>query len=725
MKLITLLLSAAFANAATYTETVDLQNAGQYAVLAMSGISTIDARIEGDIGVSPIAATAMTGFGLEMDENGQHSKSSLVGGRCYGADHAVPSPAVLTQAVIQMQEAYTKASLRTTSDSSRINLLNGDIGGQTLTPGVYSFTTAINIYSTLYLDGDEDDVFIIQTTGVLTIAADTYVKLAGNVQAKNIFWVVAGNAALGARSIFKGVLLVKTDVAMLAGSTLEGRVLSQTAVNLMEGAKVTEARVDVTVGPRQEWINLEEACAFAVISEKGTTNMGGGSMIIGDMGLSPAAASYNTGFGESLPAGSPYATSAQVSGKMYAADYAVPTPAMLTKAVIAWQAAYTNAAGRVNLDQSRINIGGGDIGGLVLTPGVYTFDRGVQIQLDVTFDGGPDDVFIIQTTGVLSTPTAGKKVILTGGAQAKNVIWQVAGNVALKADTQFQGIIMTWSYAALEARATVNGAVFAKTQVTLIQNTITGAAGNCAAPTEYVDPPAPTPAPVAQQKAVELGTSKDYAITAVGEVKTTPSSTVTGNIAVSGSQDTIVGFGLTLDVDGKFAVSSQLSGKVFASDMLFPVPNELTAAVKAMIEAFVDAMGRPNFDDARINLGGGDIGGKVLTPGVYTFTVSLDIPEDITLDGGPNDVFIIQVDGPLTLADDTEVLLSGGVDPNNVFWVVTGPVSVGSDSSMQGVIMGADDILMKPGSNLDGRIQGQKNVVLQVAVIGTEAAFCT
>jgi hypothetical protein len=520
--------------------------------------------------------------------------------------------------------------------------------------------------------------------------------------------------------------LVKTDVAMLAGSTLEGRVLSQTAVNLMKGAKVTEAKVDVNAGPRQEWINLEEACAFAVISEAGTTNMGGGSMIIGDMGLSPAAASYNTGFGESLPAGSAWATSSQVNGKMYASDYAEPTPPMLTKAVIAWQAAYTNAAGRVNLDQTRINIGGGDIGGLVLTPGVYTFDRGVQIQLDVTFDGGPDDVFIIQTTGVLSTPTAGKKVILTGGAQAKNVIWQVAGNVALKADTQFQGIIMTWSYAALEARATVNGAVFAKTQVTLIQNTITGAAGNCAAPTEYVKPSDKKneDVVVVQEKPVELGTSGDYAVSAIYKITTTPASTIAGNIAVSGGQDTVVGFGLSLDSDGQFAVSSQLSGKVFASDMLFPVPGELTKAMKAMLDAYVDALGRPNFDDARINLGGGDIGGKVLTPGVYTFTVSLDIPEDITLKGGPDDVFIIQVNGPLTVADDTEVLLSGGVDPKNVFWVVVGPVTVGSDSSMQGVIMGADDILMKPGSALDGRIQGQKNVVLQVAVIGAEEAFC-
>jgi hypothetical protein len=725
MKLTLLVLSAALANAATYTETVDLQNAGRYAVLAKSGISTDDARIEGDIAVSPIAATAMTGFGLKMEEYGMHSTSSLVSGKCFGADHAVPSPGLLTQSVIQMQEAYTKASLRTTSDSSRINLKGGKIGGETLTPGVYSFNTAINIYSNVVFDGDEDDVFIIQTTGVLTIAADTYVQLTGKVQAKNIFWVVAGNAELGARSIMQGVLLVKTDVAMLAGSALIGRVLSQTAVNLMKGAKVTEARVDVTVPPAEDWINLEEACGYAVLSEAGTTG-GALSKINGDMGVSPAAASYNTGFGESLDAGGVWATSASVNGKMYAADYAGATPATLTKAVIAWQAAYTNAAGRANLDESRINLGGGNIGGYILTPGVYTFKIAVQIQKDVTFDGGPDDVFIIQSTGVLSS-AAGAKVILTGGAQAKNIIWQFADYVMLLPDTEFHGIIMTWSYAALQARATVNGAVFAKTAVTLDQNIITGgAAGNCAAPTNYVEPSKTEDKAVAEKEnSVDIGKAKDYAVLAKESVTTMSTSTITGNIAVSGTKDTVIGFGLTLDIKGKFATASQLSGKIFASDMEFPVPDELKDAMKDMLAAYLDAVGRINWDDARINLGSGDIGGLVLTPGVYTFTVSLDIPKDITINGGPNDIFIIQVNGPLTVWDDTEVLLAGGVDPNNIIWQVAGPVTVGSDSSMQGVIMAEDDVLFKGGSQLEGRIMGQKKVTLQMMVLGTEEAFCS
>jgi hypothetical protein len=101
------------------------------------------------------------------------------------------------------------------------------------------------------------------------------------------------------------------------------------------------------------------------------------------------------------------------------------------------QGAYTDAANRVNLDVSRLNVGGGDIGGMTLTPGVYTFTTAILITADIVLEGGVDDVFIFQCTAVLSQ-SVNTKVILSGGVQAKNVIWQNAGNVKIQAGAFMQ-----------------------------------------------------------------------------------------------------------------------------------------------------------------------------------------------------------------------------------------------------------------------------------------------
>jgi hypothetical protein len=212
---------------------VDLKKACNYAVLAETGISSeATSTVIGDIAVSPIAATAITGFSLDLDVGAQFATSSQVEGEAYAADYGGDTAANLTVAVLDMQTAYTDAASRTTADSNRINLLLGSIGGQTLTPGVYAFTMAISIYSDITLKGGADDVFIIQTTGVLTLGVGVRVILSGGVLAKNVFWQVAGNAAIGARAQMEGILLVKTDVVFITGSSLNGSILSQTAVAL-------------------------------------------------------------------------------------------------------------------------------------------------------------------------------------------------------------------------------------------------------------------------------------------------------------------------------------------------------------------------------------------------------------------------------------------------------------------------------------------------------------
>jgi hypothetical protein len=219
---------------------VNLGTACNYAILAKSGISTVPtSTIKGNIGVSPIAATAITGFGLTLDSEGQFATSSQVNGQAHGASYGGPIAKDLTIAVLAMQAAYTAAAALTTTDTSRIEFMDGKIGGATLTPGVYTFTTGVSIMEDLTFAGGANDVFVIQTTGVLTIAAERKVILTGGVLAKNIFWQVAGNAAIGADAEFHGILLVFTDVALITGSSLVGSIYSQTAVNL-QMATVTQ-----------------------------------------------------------------------------------------------------------------------------------------------------------------------------------------------------------------------------------------------------------------------------------------------------------------------------------------------------------------------------------------------------------------------------------------------------------------------------------------------------
>jgi hypothetical protein len=239
--------------------------------------------------------------------------------------------------------------------------------------------------------------------------------------------------------------------------------------------------------------------------------------------------------------------------------------------------------------------------------------------------------------------------------------------------------------------------------------------------------PAPeVPGPV---KTVIIKTAANYAVLSEISITTSAISTITGNIGVSPATSiTITNFGLILDVLGEFSLASQVSGKVFAADYAGRVPQELIDAINDFKAAFIDAMTRPNSIDVNINVGGGELGNMTLEPGVYTFTISpigITINVDLTLNGGPDDVFIIQTNGPLTLAPDTEVILTGGITPENVFWVVAGDVTVGTDAELQGVVLAASDVLFEGGSTLEGRILAKGAVILQMAVIGTEEAFCS
>jgi PKD repeat protein len=209
---------------------VDLGSACNFAILSKSGISTTGTtQILGNIGVSPIAATAITGFGLILDSSNQFSTSSLVNGKVYAANYASPTPSMMTTAVSNMQTAYTKAN----GQAAGVTELGaGNIGGKTLAPGVYKWSTGVTIPTDVTLSGNSNDIWIFQVAQTLTISSGKKVILSGGAQAKNVYWVVAGQTTLGTNSVFNGNILDKTAIVVNTGATLNGRALAQTAVTL-------------------------------------------------------------------------------------------------------------------------------------------------------------------------------------------------------------------------------------------------------------------------------------------------------------------------------------------------------------------------------------------------------------------------------------------------------------------------------------------------------------
>lgn len=217
---------------------VVLGTAGNFAILANSGISTVPGSdVTGDIGVSPIDRTALTGFSETMDASNRFSTSAQVTGRLFAADYAAPTSSDLTIAVGDMETAYTNAAGRTLPDATELG--SGEIGGLTLAPGLYKWGTGVSIATNVTLSGGPNDRWIFQIAGGLTMAAAKQVILLGGAQARNIVWQVFGSVAIGTTSHFEGVVLCQTDINLGTGATVDGRLFAQTAVNLDQNA-VTE-----------------------------------------------------------------------------------------------------------------------------------------------------------------------------------------------------------------------------------------------------------------------------------------------------------------------------------------------------------------------------------------------------------------------------------------------------------------------------------------------------
>jgi hypothetical protein len=240
----------------------------------------------------------------------------------------------------------------------------------------------------------------------------------------------------------------------------------------------------------------------------------------------------------------------------------------------------------------------------------------------------------------------------------------------------------------------------------LVTSSVKDAAGNALAETTWgftTSANAPTLA------TVNLGAAANYVILAKTAINNAPTSAITGDLGLSPAATSYVtGFALT-NATG-YATSSQVTGKIYAADMASPTSTNLTTAVENMITAYNDAAGRPTPDF--LELATGNIGGKILTPGLYKWTTAVTMPSSLTISGGANDVWIFQISGNLNMSAAVNITLTGGAQAKNIFWQVAGEATIGTTAHFEGNILSMTGITFQTGASINGRALAQTSVVL-------------
>lgn len=206
---------------------VDLGSAASFAILTKTGVTDVPASIiTGDVGASPITGAAIL---LTCTE---------VSGTIFSVDAAGPlpcrvtSPVTLTTNIGDMQVAYADAAARTNPTATELGA--GEIGGMTITPGLYKWSSNVLASSDVTLSGGANDVWIFQIAGDFDLANGIHVNLSGGAQASNIYWQIGGGTgvALGTTSQMVGTILAVKAITLGTGATINGRLLGQTNVTL-------------------------------------------------------------------------------------------------------------------------------------------------------------------------------------------------------------------------------------------------------------------------------------------------------------------------------------------------------------------------------------------------------------------------------------------------------------------------------------------------------------
>lgn len=194
----------------------------EFRVLAGTTITSVGSTaITGELGVWP--GTAVTGFGP--------GTISGNGGQPHKAD------AVAEQAQSGLTTAFNDAAGRSTGTE-----VSGNIGGRTLSPGVYSSTSSLEISSgdlTLDGKGDPEGLFVFRIPSAFTVTSGRKVTLINGARAANVFWQVGSSATLGTTSDVSGTIMAMESISMSTGATLHGRALARNGAVTMDANIVT------------------------------------------------------------------------------------------------------------------------------------------------------------------------------------------------------------------------------------------------------------------------------------------------------------------------------------------------------------------------------------------------------------------------------------------------------------------------------------------------------
>jgi hypothetical protein len=192
-------------------------DASTLAVLAGSAITNTGAtNITGDIGLSP--GSSIGGFPPGIIVGSQHINDNIA-----------------TQAKLDLTAAYNDAAGRTCTDMVTVS---GNIGGLTLTSGLYKSTSSLAISSgdlTFDARGNANAVFIIQIASSFTMTSGRQVFLTGGAKASNIFWQVGSSATFGTTAVFKGTIMAMQSITFDTGATLDGKALARSGGITMAG----------------------------------------------------------------------------------------------------------------------------------------------------------------------------------------------------------------------------------------------------------------------------------------------------------------------------------------------------------------------------------------------------------------------------------------------------------------------------------------------------------
>jgi hypothetical protein len=185
---------------------VDLGVAESYSVLADQSVTnTGSSELNGDLGVSP--GTSLTGFPP---------------GRVLGDVHQTDAHAL--QAQVDLTEAYNDAAGQAPDDAD----IPVDLGGLTLTPGVYKAASSVGITGTLVLDGqgNPNAVFVFQVGSALTTAPNSTVALVNDARSCNVFWQIGSSATLDTETTFAGTIMALASITAASGTDIDGRALA-------------------------------------------------------------------------------------------------------------------------------------------------------------------------------------------------------------------------------------------------------------------------------------------------------------------------------------------------------------------------------------------------------------------------------------------------------------------------------------------------------------------